>query len=115
MDENVDPLYQKQLRRLNPDLVVWAVGDPGAPAKGTLDPEILHWCEEHTFILVTNNRASMPLHLADHIAHDRHIPGIFILSSDLSVGQSLDELQLIAEASLEGEYQDQMIYLPTLR
>ncbi|WP_272819273.1 DUF5615 family PIN-like protein [Scytonema hofmannii] len=66
MDENVDPVYQIQLLRQDTNLVVWAVGDMGTPSKGTLDPEILIWCEEHDFILVTNNRTSMPVHLIEH-------------------------------------------------
>jgi hypothetical protein len=38
MDENLDPIYQRQLRQKEADLVVWAVGDPNTPPKGTLDP-----------------------------------------------------------------------------
>lgn len=112
MDENVDPVYANQLRRLKPDLVVWAVGEPETPAKGTLDPEILCWCEEYNFVLVTNNRKSMPVHLNDHIAEGHNMPGIFILSPNLSVGQNLEELILLAEYSFDNEHQDQIIYLP---
>ena len=112
MDDNVDPVYIKQLRRQNPDLVVWAVGEPNTPAKSTLDPEILLWCEANSFILVTNNRTSMPVHLADSIAQNRHVPGIFILNPDLSIGETIDELILIAECAFEYEYQDQIVYLP---
>ena len=65
IDENVDPTYTHQLRRLSPDLFTIAVGDITAPPKGTLDPEILLWCEDNRCILVTNNRKSMPVHLAD--------------------------------------------------
>ncbi|MGB3238714.1 MAG: hypothetical protein WBB29_10480 [Geitlerinemataceae cyanobacterium] len=54
----------------------------------------------------------MPVHLADHLSQDRHIPGIFILNPNLSVGQNLDELVLIAEYSFEDEYQDRIIHLP---
>lgn len=112
IDENVMPLYTNQLRRKQPALVVWAVGEVGAPPKSTLDPEILLWCEEYNFALVTNNRKSMPVHLADHLAEGRHIPGIFILNPDMSIGQNIDELLLIADGSLDDEYQDQIIYLP---
>ncbi|MBO1348556.1 MAG: DUF5615 family PIN-like protein [Hormoscilla sp. GUM202] len=112
MDENVNPLYPSQLRRRAPELVVRAVGEPKVPPRGTLDPEILLWCEEYDFILVTNNRKSMPVHLRDHIAQGRHVPGIFILNSDLSIGRNLEELSVIAKASFAGEYQDQIVYLP---
>lgn len=112
LDENVDKVYHRQFLRQNPKLIMWVVGDPGAPPRGTLDPEILCWCEEHNFVLVTNNRTSMPVHLADHITQSHHTPGIFILNNDLSIGQTIDELTLIAEASFDDEYQDQIIYLP---
>ncbi len=114
LDENVDPVYQAQLLRRNPDLVMWVIGDPGAPPIGTLDPEILCWCEEYNFMLVTNNRKSMPVHLTDHIAQGRHVPGIFILNPDLSIGQHIDEFILIAEASFDDEYQDRIVHLPVL-
>lgn len=112
MDENVNPVYVKQLRRREPELVTWAVGEPDTPAKGTLDPEILIWCEVRGFTLVTNNRASMPVHLAEHLAQGYHVPGIFILNPGMSVGETLDELILIAEASFSKEYQDRVIHLP---
>ncbi|MBE9051498.1 DUF5615 family PIN-like protein [Nostocales cyanobacterium LEGE 11386] len=108
IDENVDPIYTVQLHRLKPDLFVLAIGDLTTPKKGTLDTEILLWCEENDFILVTNNRKSMPVHLADHIAQNHHIPGIFILSPKLSVGENLEQLLLIAEGSLDNEYQDRL-------
>ncbi|MFB2894604.1 hypothetical protein ACE1CI_16975 [Aerosakkonemataceae cyanobacterium BLCC-F50] len=112
MDENVNPLYQIQLQRRDPDLVVWAVGDEGTPSKGTLDPEILIWCEEYGFILVTNNRTSMPVHLTDHINQGRHVPGIFILNPNMSIGETIEELILIAGTSDDDEYQDTIRFLP---
>ncbi|MBW4548851.1 MAG: DUF5615 family PIN-like protein [Symplocastrum torsivum CPER-KK1] len=112
LDENVDPSYRSEFQRQNPDLVMWVVGAPGTPPRGTLDPEILCWCEKHSFVLVTNNRKSMPVHLADHIAEGRHVPGILILGAKLSIGQNLEELVLIAEASFEDEYQDRIVHLP---
>ncbi|BAZ81752.1 DUF5615 family PIN-like protein [Sphaerospermopsis kisseleviana CS-549] len=112
IDENVNPIYTIQLRRLNLDLFILAVGDLTTPQKGTLDPEILIWCEENNFVLVTNNRKSMPVHLTDHIAQGHHIPGIFILNPKLSVGENIEQLLLIAEGSLDNEYQDRIKFLP---
>jgi len=112
IDENVDPIYPNQIRIKHPELIIRVIGEPFIPAKGTKDPKILEWCEEYEFILVTNNRKSMPVHLKDHLQANRHIPGIFILSANLSVGQNLDELILIAECSFSNEYQDRIIHLP---
>ncbi|QEI43362.1 hypothetical protein BMF77_03982 [Dolichospermum sp. UHCC 0315A] len=112
IDENINPLYPKQIKLKEPDIVVQVIGETGIPQKGTLDPEILCWCEENNFVLVTNNRTSMPVHLADHMAVNRHIPGIFILNPNLSVGENIEELILVALASEDGEYQDRIVYLP---
>ncbi|NJK67086.1 MAG: DUF5615 family PIN-like protein [Microcoleus sp. CSU_2_2] len=111
-DENVDPAYANQIRRRNPNVFVLAVGELTAPAQGTLDPEILIWCETHNFILVTNNRRSMPVYLADYLEQNRHIPGIFILNSKMSIGQNIDELILIYQGSFDDEYQDRIEHLP---
>lgn len=82
------------------------------PPKGTLDPEILIWCEENGFILVTNNRKTMPKHLKDHLAKGRHIPAIFQLNPKMSIGKTANELVAIWGASEITEYQDVIIYLP---
>ena len=78
----------------------------------TLDPEILIWCEERAFILVTNNRKSMPPHLQNHLAQGRHVPGILVLNPRMSVGNTIDELILIWGASEEVEYLDRISFLP---
>jgi hypothetical protein len=114
MDENVNPVYINQLRRRKPDLIIRAIGEPDTPLKGTLDPEIIIWCEAHNFVLVTNNRTSMPVHLVDHINTGHHVPGIFILNSDMGIGETIEELILVSEASFEEEYQDQIVNLPIL-
>jgi len=54
----------------------------------------------------------MPVHLKDHLQQDRHIPGIFILDPQLTIGENIEELLLIAEISFADEYQDQIIFLP---
>lgn len=112
LDENVDDSLRKGLHLHWPEIVVWRIGDPTAPRIGTLDPEILLWCEAHNFSLVTNNRDSMPGHLQNHLAAGHHIPGIFTLNANMSIGETIEELALIWGASEPDEYADQINYLP---
>lgn len=112
LDEHVPQLYRAQLRRRDPAPTVWHIGDEGAPRKGTLDPELLKWCEANDFLLVTNNRASLPVHLADHLAAGRHVPGILCLDLDASIGLIIEHLWIIACASLEDEFRDTIAYVP---
>lgn len=112
LDENVHPLYRQELLRREPTMVVWRVGDVSAPLESTLDPDILVWCENRSFILVTNNRKSMLPHLQKHLAQGRHVPGIFVMNADMGIGETIEELLLIWGASGEEEYHDNIWFLP---
>ena len=54
----------------------------------------------------------MPVHLIDHLAQGNHIPGIFQLNPIMSIGETIEELVLVALASLDDEYHDLISYLP---
>ena len=95
-----------------PSLTVLAVGDEGAPARSTSDPEILEWCEQNQFSLITNNRESMPQHLSDHLSAGCHVPGIFTINLEVPMGKIIEELLLIAGASDTDEYIDRITYIP---
>ena len=112
LDENVDPLFRTELLRYEPEMVVWRIGDPTTPSRGTSDPDILIWCEENAFILVTNNRKSMPQHLQVHLSEGRHSSGILELNPSMSIGETIEELVLIWSASDIDEYRDKLLYLP---
>jgi len=112
LDEHVNRAIQRQLRRLNARIEVLAIGEPGAPPTGTLDPDLLGWLEENGYILVTENRNTMPGHLSDHFAAGRHIPGIFLIRPGVGLGRIIEELYLIWVASTAEEYYDCTLFLP---
>ncbi len=115
IDENISPKYRTQLLNHEPSLTVLAVGDEDAPPKSTSDPDILEWCEQNQFSLITNNRESMPQHLADHLSAGHHVPSIFTINRKVPMGLIIKELIRIAGASDEDEYMDQIIYIPLLQ
>ena len=112
IDENISPKYRTQLLYHEPSLTVLVIGDEDVPARGTPDPEILAWCEQHQFSLITNNRESMPQHLSDHLSAGHRVPGIFTINLEVPMGKIIDELILIAGASDEDEYINEIKYLP---
>jgi hypothetical protein len=111
-DEHVDLVLVAAVRRAAPHLRVARVGDEGAPRLGCADPDILVWCERNDSILVTNNRHSMPGHVAEHIAMGGRVPGVFVLSRQLSIGEAATDLAIVAETSLVQEYRDAIWHLP---
>lgn len=115
LDEHVNPRLRRALKERAANMTVWCIGDVGAPLRGTADADILRWCEDHGFVLLTNDRATMPIHFQNHLAAGRHIPGILDMKRRASFGEMIDDPLLIWEAWLPGEYQDQIWYLPISR
>jgi len=112
LDEHVPRSLKTEIVRREPELTVWRVGEVGAPVLGTLDPQVLQWCELVECVLVTNNRRTMPAHLATHLAAGRHVPGIFVLDLHMSLAATADHLALVAIASFPDEYRDTIRFLP---
>jgi len=51
VDENLSARVVTTIQRHYPALDVLRVGDTGAPAFGTLDPDLLRWLETHQRVL----------------------------------------------------------------
>src|SRR5215213_4790922 len=66
LDEHIDHSIQRQLRRIDPQVDVVAIGDSSSPPVGTSDSDILLWMEATGYILITENRSTIPGHLNDH-------------------------------------------------
>lgn len=45
LDENLPPRLRVAVQRLNPNINILRVGDPGTPVLGTPDPDVLHYLE----------------------------------------------------------------------
>jgi hypothetical protein len=43
-----------------------------------------------------------------------NIPGIFILNEKLTIGQTINELIVVSDASFDNEYQNQIVNLPLI-
>jgi hypothetical protein len=114
IDEQLPIWWPSAILALYPHLSIWIIGDGIAPPKSTPDPIILDWCETHDTILLTNNRHTMPGHLADHVAAGRHVPGVFLVHPQLDMKVLAHSLEYIAGASLPNEYRDQILYPPLI-
>ncbi len=112
LDEHIPHAVRDQLLLREPDIQALAIGDEFAPARGTLDLAILEWIEQNGYILVSRNRRTIPRHLQDHLAMERHVPGIFLLRRQCSLGRLIEDLLFIWRASEPGEYRDRIEYLP---
>lgn len=112
LDENLSPRLKVAVLRLNPAIDILRVGEPNAPQLGTLDPDVLRYLEFSQRLLVTDNRTSMPEHLADHWADGGNIWGLFWVRPKTPIGQLAQELFLIWETTEAEEWVDRLDWIP---
>ena len=111
LDENLPAALAHALRNQEPDLAVRRVGHGMAPVLGSADQAILVWIDEQDFILATDNRESMPVHLAAHLSAGQHVPGILQVPKQYSYEALASDIVLTVGASLPGELADRITYL----
>ena len=88
------------------------VGDPADLPLGTPDPDILIWAEREGRVLVSEDRATMATHLANHLRAGRHSPGVFLLRPGVTLPQIVDALAVAAYAGDPGAIQDRTEFIP---
>src|SRR5262245_52677755 len=77
LDENLSHAIIEAVHQFDSDVDIAAVSSPCAPPIGTLDPDILLYCERERRLLIKNNRRSMPGHIVGHLAAGHHHWGVF--------------------------------------
>ena len=112
LDENLSPRFRTALLRLNPEIDVLRVGDPGTPALNTKDPDILRYLSTSRRLLVTSNRTSMPDHLVEHWEAGDHIWGLLWVRPKTSIARLSQDLLLVWEASEAEEWIDRLEWVP---
>ena len=113
LDENLPPRLKLAVQRLNPEIDIVRVGDPDAPAFGTLDPAVLDYLVVSHRLLITRNRASMPGHLAAFWNQEkRTFWGLLWVRPNTSIGQLAQELFAIWEVSEAEEWIDVVDWIP---
>ena len=114
-DENVNAKLSQALTRHNLrgefpiDFV--RVGEPADLPLSATDREILIWSEKEKRILLTNDKQTMPVHLADHLNSGGHSPGIFMIRRGGRVVTLCEYLIAAAYASEPNEWIDRITYI----
>lgn len=109
-DENFNNDIVRGLIRRKPDVDLVRVQDVGLSAAD--DPQVLEWAAQQGRVLVTHDVSTLSKHAYDRVAAGKPMPGVFEVGTDLSVARAVDDLLLIVECSLEGEWEGQVRYLP---
>jgi hypothetical protein len=76
------------------------------------DPLILEWAAEHGLVLLTHDRKTIPPFAHDRVAAGLPMPGAFLVSSEMPVGQAIDELLVAAHCLSPEECNNVVRYFP---
>lgn len=109
-DENFNNQIVRGVLRQSPDIDIVRVQD--VDLSGVNDPTILAWAAQEGRIVLTHDVATMIIFAYERIQAELSMPGLFEVSRRVPVGLAIEEIILIAECSLEGEWEGQVRFLP---
>jgi predicted nuclease of predicted toxin-antitoxin system len=109
-DENFSDKISQELLRQRPQLDLVRVQDVGL--RSADDPSVLEWAAKEDRILLTHDRQTMPKYAYDRLRANRPMPGVLVVSQDTAIGKVVEEVLTQLEASLAGEWEGQVKYVP---
>lgn len=109
-DENFNNDIVRSLKLASPDLDLVRVQDVGLRKKD--DPTILEWAAREGRILLTHDIRTIPHFAYERVRDGLVMPGVLEIPRTLSIGSAIADIMLLAQASNETEWQNQVIFLP---
>ena len=110
VDEDFDnDIVRGMLRRL-PTLDIVRVQD--VELSGARDPIVLEWAAQEGRVLLTHDVSTMTAHAYERASSGLPMPGVFAVSQLAPISQVIEDLLLLAECSLVGEWEEQVRYVP---
>ena len=109
-DENFNNDILRGLLRRKPDLNVVRVQDVGLA--GASDSDVLEWAAQGNRILVTHDVSTVTRYAFERVERGRPMPGVFEVSRGVPIGVAIEDLLLLVECSLDGEWEGQVHNLP---
>ena len=76
------------------------------------DPIILDWAATNDRIVLTHDRSTMPDFAYARFSRGEAMPGLFVVSNKMPIGQAIDELLMLATCSEQDEWKGLVLYLP---
>jgi len=109
-DENFNNDIVRGLLRRKPDLNIVRLQDVGL--SGADDPAVLEWAAQEGRILLTHDASTITYYAYERARAGKPMPGVFEVNRDVPIGQVIEDILLLAEYSLQGEWEGQVRYLP---
>ena len=109
-DEDFNNRILRGVLRRIPGLDVVRVQDAGLTGRG--DAEVLEWAAREGRVLLTHDVTTMIRYVGERVAAGLPMPGVFEVGQQVPIAQAIEDILLIIECSLEGEWEGQITFLP---
>ena len=109
-DENFNNDIVRGVLRRNPHLGVVRIQDVGL--SGASDEAVLEWAATEGRVLLTHDVSTLTRYAYDRVRAGLRMPGVFEVTRAVRVATAIEDILLIAELSLPGEWEGQIRYLP---
>lgn len=109
-DENFNNDVVRGVLRRKSSVDIVRVQDVGL--SGVDDPTVLEWVAQEGRVLLTHDVATITRYAYERVQDGKAMPGVFEVGRGVPVGLVIEEVLLLAEYSLDGEWEGQVRYLP---
>jgi len=109
-DENFNNDIVRGLLRRQSQLDILRLQD--VALSGAQDVAVLEWCAKERRALLTHDVTTITRFAYERVRAGKPMPGVFEVGRDLAIGVVIEDLLLLAERSLDGEWEGQIRYLP---
>lgn len=109
-DENFNHRIVRGLLRRYPTLDIVRIQDMGL--SGADDPTVLAWAAQEQRVILTHDVETFTHYAYERVRAGQAMPGVFEVSRSIPIGQVIDDILLLVEASNEGEWEGLIRYLP---
>ncbi|KXK13502.1 MAG: hypothetical protein UZ14_CFX002001581 [Chloroflexi bacterium OLB14] len=109
-DENFNNDIVRGMLRRKPDLDIVRVQDVGLSNED--DRVILEWAAKEERVLVTHDVTTITNFAYERVRAGLPMPGVIEVDDDLPIGVAINDILLVVEASEQGEWEGQIVYIP---
>jgi len=109
-DENFNNNILRALFRENRSLDMVRAQDAGLA--GVDDETLLAWAASENRILLTHDVSTITAHAYRRIMKGDPMPGVFEVGPDVPVRVAVEDILLLTECSIPGEWEGQVRYIP---
>ncbi len=96
--------------RRRPDLDAVRAQDAGL--SGADDSSVLTWAADEDRVLLTHDVTTITRDVNQRIEEGMPMSGVIEVGRTVPIGRAIEDILLLVELSLEGEWEGRVIYLP---